>query len=241
MHLLAVRIGTGLKGVRRQDAQKYPKRNSSGGCDQVQMITVKQIKDKCRPGAVAVTIGGNDSRKEQTIDLHRERSGCCDRLFFLCPSCGKKSVVLYLSGKGWTCRTCCPVSPYEGIQNKTKGGADEIGYRMKRYANLKGISFDYPFSYTAFALDDRTRQEGFRNSLKVLQALENMRTQALFFGNRYTVKDFRQVTTLKHPLMKTCSCSDLQQYLYDWHTGKVIQMDRNTIQASLVKTMNRGK
>lgn len=210
-------------------------------CDQVQMITVKQIKDKCRPGAVAVTIGGNDSRKEQTIDLHRERSGCCDRLFFLCPSCGKKSVVLYLSGKGWTCRTCCPVSPYEGIQNKTKGGADEIGYRMKRYANLKGISFDYPFSYTAFALDDRTQQEAFRNSLKVLQALENMRTQALFFGSRYTVKDFRQVTTLKHPLMKTCSCSDLQQYLYDWHTGKVIQMDRVTLQASLVKTMNRGK
>ena len=207
----------------------------------MQMITVKQIKERCRPGAVSLTVSGNDSRKEQTIDLHREKSGCCDRLFFLCPSCGKKAVVLYLSGKGWTCHTCCPVSPYAGIQKTTKGGADEIAYRMDRYANLKGISFDFPFSYTAFALDDRTRQEGFRNSLKVLQALENMRSQALFFGSRYTVKDFRQVTTLKHPLMKTCSCSDLQQYLYDWHTGKVIQTDRGTLQASLVKTMNRGK
>lgn len=217
------------------------KETVQGGCDQVQMITVKQIKERCRPGAVAVTIGGNDSRKEQTIDLHRERSGCCDRLFFLCPSCGKKSVVLYLSGKGWTCRTCCPVSPYEGIQNKTKGGADEIGYRMKRYANLKGISFDYPFSYTAFALDDRTQQEAFRNSLKVLQALENMRSQALFFGSRYKVTEIRQVTTLKHPLMKTCTLEDLIDNFYDWHTGKVIRMDRNIMWASLMKTMNRGK
>ena len=75
--------------------------------------------------------------------------------------------MLYLSGKGWTCHTCCPVSPYERIQNKTKGGADEIAYRMDRYANLKGITFEYPFRYTAFVLDDRTKKESFRNSLKV--------------------------------------------------------------------------
>ena len=205
------------EGCQKTECTKSPKKKQiQGGCDPVDMIRIGQIKDKCRPGAVSVTIGGNDSRKEQTIDLHRERSGCCDRLFFLCPSCGKKSVVLYLSGKGWTCRTCCPVSPYEGVQNKTKGGADEIGYRMKRYAIKKGIRFEHPFSYTAFALDDRISLEAFRKDLKVLQALENMRTQAIFFGRRYTAAQIRQVTRGKHPLLERCTLHDLLSVLYDW-------------------------
>lgn len=180
----------------------------------MKMIKVGQIKDKCRPGAVAVTINSGD--RVQQIELHREKSGCCDRLFFICPWCGRKAAVLYLSRIGWTCRNCCPVSPYHGIQKTTKGGDDEIGYRMKRYAALHGIQFDFPFDYLAFVQDDRISKASFRKHLKVLQALENMRFNAWYLGERFTAAQIRQVVTGKHILMDGCTLQDLRNNVYDW-------------------------
>lgn len=183
-------------------------------------IDVRDLKGKIKPDAQLVTLGIGE--RKQKVLLVYQKTGYGQKRFFLCPSCEKRVEHLYVTSKGiLKCRKCSGIR-YKGIQDTTKGSYDEIAYRMKRYANKHNIDFDFPFSYLAFANDKRCNKQKFRQYLTVLQALENMRFQALFYKTRYTSKLLHQVISGKHPLLYLLTLSDLRKWLYDWHTGKQI-------------------
>lgn len=201
----------------------------------VYCIDVGQLKGHIKADAQSVTIKISTGDKSQVICLAYQKTGYGQKRFLVCPICSKRVQHLYLSeGSNWKCQKCSGVNPYHGIQNKTKGGYDEIGYRMRRFAEKNGISFTFPFNYLNFAFDDRMQKKKFRQCVKVLQALESMRFHSQFFKATYKPKIIRAVTSGKHPLMQN-TLYDLQNNIYDWNTGKKIVM-----QESEVNTLVKG-
>lgn len=182
-------------------------------------IDVRDLKGKIKDDAKGVTLRIGD--KMQHIRIAYQNTGFGKKWFFVCPYCSKNVQHLYIDGTDLKCRTCGGVK-YTGIQNCTKGGYDEIAYRMKRYAAAHDIQFSFPFNYLDFALDARIRKTKFRDSVKVLQALENMRFQGIICKTTYSAETIRQVTSGKHPLLQICSLMELKEYFYDWETGKQI-------------------
>lgn len=167
---------------------------------------------------------GRDQEHRQQINLSWDLKSRAPRAFFVCPFCGKRVRYLYrIPGDLlYKCTDCAGINQYRGIQNMTKGGADEIAYRMRRYADLHGITFNLPFDYLDYLQDPRAGQEDFAEQLKVLQAMENMRFGAVFFGKKYKAAVFRSVINGTHHLMQACTTADLLKYVYDWNKGKGI-------------------
>nr|DAV81924.1 MAG TPA: Trm112p-like protein [Caudoviricetes sp.] len=182
-------------------------------------IDVRDLKGKIKDNAVQVTL--DVIGKKHDLMLAYQNTGFGKKRFFLCPYCSKNVQYLYITGNGLKCRTCGDVK-YTGIQNNTKGGYDEIAYRMKKYAAAHDIQFSFPFNYLDFVLDDRMHREKFRNYVIVLQALENMRFQGIICKTTYSAKTIRLVTSGKHPLLQKCSLMELKEYFYDWETGQQI-------------------
>ena len=184
-------------------------------------IDVAQLKSHIKADAHDVTIrtGG----KSQVILLAYQKTGYGQKRFFVCPCCSKRVQRLYQSeGSDWKCRKCSGVNPYYGIQNNTKGGYNEIAYRMRKYADKVGIQFSFPFNYLDFALDARIHKKKFRDSVKVLQALENMRFHSLFFKSQYKPKVIKSVMNGKHPIIQNVTLEELKNNIYDWNTGKQV-------------------
>lgn len=182
-------------------------------------IDVRDLKGKIKPNAQAVTLTVGE--RKQNIQLAYQKTGISQKRFFLCPRCGKRVEYLYINNGILKCRKCSGVR-YKGIQDTTKGSYDEIAYRMKRYADKYNIIFDFPFDYIAFANDSRINKQQFRKHLIVLQALENMRFQALFYKTRYSSKLLSQVIKGEHPILQQVTLLDLRENIYDWKTGKEI-------------------
>ena len=188
--------------------------------DLAKYIDVNQLKGYIKADAQNVTIRTGD--RSQVIDLAYQKTGYGQKRFLVCPYCSKRVQRLYQEeGNEWQCRKCSGVNPYRGIQNNTKGRYDEIGYRMRKIAEKNNISFTHPFDYLEFAFDARIQKKKFRESVKVLQALESMRFHSMFFGATYEPKVIRAVTSGKHTLMQN-TLDDLKNRIYDWNTGKQI-------------------
>lgn len=183
-------------------------------------IDVQQIKKYIKPDAKTVTL--KHGEKSQVIGLEYQTTGFGQKRFFSCPKCGGRVQHLYLVNESWSCKKCSGVNRYYGIQNNTKGGYDEIAYRMKRYADKQGIKFTFPFDYMKFAFDERITKNRFRQSLMILQALENMRFQAIFYKTKFKPGVFRLVTSGKHPLLHKVTLMQMKENTYDFITGKQI-------------------
>lgn len=110
---------------------------------------------------------------KHVIEIDRLKVGYGYRNYFICPKCGARRTKLYLCDDRLICRECGNVPVYRGIQNMTKGGDQEIAYRMERFAKKHNIEFSYPFEYYDFLFDERSEQKEFRKNLKIMQALEN--------------------------------------------------------------------
>lgn len=178
-------------------------------------VDISMIKD-CIPAGENQIIYKTD--KARTLTISPQKTGFGTRYFFVCPACGKRFQKLYLCGNRLLCRMCGKVPVYQGIQNSTKGGYIEIQYRMNRFAAKHDIAFDYPFDYMHFLLDERIRRQGFRDKLRILQALENMRFQCIMFRSKYDTKTMRSVLTRQHPLLlnEYVTLKDLRDSLYVW-------------------------
>lgn len=191
----------------------------------MEYIDIKQFKDKVKKDAETVTFKNNPDGAEYTVCFGYQKTGYGSKRFFLCPCCSKRVQKLYYVGCGYKCRECAKVNPYKGIKNMTKGGADEIAYRMKRYAAQNDIVFDFPFDYLDFLNDDRVKKASFRKKLTILQGLENMRFQAVMSQTTYTAKILSAVCRGKHPLLESESLWNLKNWFYNWRSGKRIVPD----------------
>lgn len=196
-------------------------------------LDVGQLKGYIKADAQFVTVKTGD--KSQMICLEYQKTGYGQKRFLVCPICSKRVQRLYqVKNYDWKCQKCSGVNPYHGIQNNTKGGYDEIAYRMQRIAEKNSISFTFPFNYLDFAFDERMRRKKFRNCIKIMQTLENMRFYSLFFSVTYKPKVIKLVITGKHPLMQNITLNDLKNNIYDWNTGKQILLSESKVNA-LVK------
>lgn len=199
---------------------------------QHRFIDVRNLKELVKSDAVKVTFALEEG--ERTVHFAYQKTGYGQKRFFLCPQCGKRTVHLYIVKGNLKCRMCSGVKRYEGIQNNTKGGYDEIGYRMQKYAARHDIVFDFPFDYTAFIFDTRTSRKKFSDALKILQALENMRFHALFFKSRYKPSVIKSVVTMQHPLIQSATLKELKNNIYDWNTGDRVVIPESDL-SSFVK------
>lgn len=185
-------------------------------------IDIRQLKGNIEADAEKIKIETAD--KKQIVSLAYQKTGFGCKRYFVCPECSKRIEQLYFNGALWKCRRCSGANPYWGIQNSTKGGYDEIGYRMKRYAMMQNIEFDFPFDYLKFANDNRMKKSGFREKLMILQGLENMRFCSIILKINYEYRIIRSVLSGKHILLHTVTLMDLKNNLYDWHTGEQIRL-----------------
>lgn len=196
-------------------------------------IDIRQLKSHIKPNETVLTIKAGE--QEQKISLEYQKVGYGKRCFFCCPYCSKRVERLYLKNQLWRCAKCHGINLYRGIQNNTKGGYKEIAYRMMRYAGKYNIPFNIPFNYLEFVQDKRIRRNKFRQHLKVLQALENMRFHALFFDHTYKSLDFRLIISGRHPLLQTETLQDLKNNIYDWSTGQQIEVSLQAARALVRK------
>lgn len=187
----------------------------------MEYIEIKQFKEKVPPDAKSATFQTKEG-KENTVYFGYQKTGYGKKRFFLCPCCGKRVTKLYSMRYGYRCRECGGINPYEGIKNMTKGGSDEITYRMLKYAAKHGIQFEFPFDYLQFATDERIRKKSFLKSLKILQGLENMRFQAIMNKTTYASKVLSSVCKGQHLLLQEKSLYDLKNWIYNWNTGQEI-------------------
>ena len=98
-------------------------------------IDVRDLKGKIKDNAIQVTL--DVIGKKHDLMLSYQNTGFGRKRFFVCPYCSKNVQYLYITGNSLKCRVCSGVK-YTGIQNNTKGGYDEIAYRMKKYAAAQG-------------------------------------------------------------------------------------------------------
>ncbi len=194
---------------------------------------MKQFKGHVKQDADRVKIKTGDV--EQILLLTYQKTGFGQKRFFLCPCCSARVQRLYWNSRRWACAKCNKVNRYKGIQNKTKGGYAEIQYRMQTLAEKNDIQFSFPFNYLDFALDPRMRKNTFRQCIKVLQALENMRFYSIMYHSTYKPKVIRMVTKGEHPLFQSSTLDDLKNNIYDWNKG-----NRVILPESLTNTFVKG-
>lgn len=142
-------------------------------------------------------------RYRQKILLNRVKVGCVCKVFFSCPFCGRNCERLFFEQGMFRCFRCCSVSPYKGIQNTTKGGDDYIAYKMQRFAIKNGIGqFNFPFDYVKHPKPKGKHSDRWKKNLAIMQGLENMRTQSIFFNKIWKQKVIQSVEQGRNKLLE---------------------------------------
>lgn len=170
-------------------------------------------KPKKAGKSIVATVNGEKYR----LQLSEQKTGFGVRKFLVCPECERRKTKLFIIAPktGFKCADCIGLNLYRGIQNGTKGGYSELRYRMERYAAKNGITIkSYPFNFAEYNDDPRSEKPRFQRALKILQALENMRGQNIFFKTTYKPGEIKAVLTGKHPNLQRYSIFDLQRYYY---------------------------
>lgn len=137
------------------------------------------------------------SDTKDKIYLAEQTTGFGVKYFFRCPRCNSRREKIYsIDHKYLYCRSCIPINIYKGIQNNTKGGDEEIYYRMKKVAEHYNIgSWEFPFDYMQLSLSrpKYMRVKKWEEGIRKLQALENMRFQNILYKNKYNSKTINHV------------------------------------------------
>lgn len=171
-------------------------------------------KPKKAGKSIVATVNGEKYR----LQLSEQKTGFGVRKFLVCPECERRKTKLFIEivpKTGFKCADCMGLNLYRGIQNGTKGGYLELHYRMERYAAKNGIAIkSYPFNFAEYLDDPRAEKPRFQRALKILQALENMRGQNIFFKTTYKPGNIKAVLTGKHPNLQRYSTRELQQFYY---------------------------
>jgi hypothetical protein len=150
------------------------------------------------------------------IEIVKQRTGYGYKLFIVCPLCGSRRIKLYSYHDSLVCRGCYPFRLYKNMTDTTKGGYEEISYRMSRVAAKYGVQINHPFSYHQMLLNKPKYMHNrtWEGLTRQLQMLANMRFQAIFMKKKYSSELIKYA--LGHCLY-LYSLSDLDKYLIDWY------------------------
>ncbi len=158
-------------------------------------------------------------RVKQKIMFSVVKVGYGKKTFLSCPICGKNKCTLYLENNLFRCSNCCSVNPYKGIQNTTKGGEAYLEYKMERFAMRCGIGeFEYPFDFRKHPRPKGKHKEKWNTNLAIMQSLENMRSQSIFFQKIWNSKTIQSVEQRKNKFL-SYPLPLLERYFYDFDSG----------------------
>jgi hypothetical protein len=148
---------------------------------------------------------------QSRLRFAKQRTGYGFKHFLICPNCGSRRTKLYYYNEDYLCRCCYPINIYGNIQNSSKGGYKYIAYKMKRFADTKGIELvNGPFNYACYQKPAHRKEASWVKDLIVLQALENMRYQSLAFNKRWNTKTVKSVLTWTNTFLYIFDLSDMQ-------------------------------
>lgn len=161
-----------------------------------------------------------DNGREYEVQFADQRTGYGEKKFFICPKCGSRRTKLYLYGDWLLCRSCYPGEFYQSIKNVTPGGDIYIAHLMRSLARKEQIELRrIPFCYLEYRKPKYRHFKKWHTAIVKLQALENMRGQAIFFNKRYPLDVIRGVLKGENALLYVCTLQELDQYFYDWKDG----------------------
>ena len=161
-----------------------------------------------------------DNGREYEVQFAGQRTGYGEKKFFICPRCGSRRTKLYLYGDWLLCRSCYPGELYRTIKNVTPGGDLYIAHLMRSLARKEQIELQrVPFCYLEYRKPKYRHFEKWHTAIVKLQALENMRNQAIFFNKRYPLDVIRGVLKGENALLYVCTLQELDQYFYNWEDG----------------------
>lgn len=145
--------------------------------------------------------------------------GYGEKLFLSCPICGKNKCTLFYKNNLFRCSECCSINLYKGIQNTTKGGEAYLEYKMNRFAMRCGIGeFEYPFDFHKYPRPKGKHKENWNTNLAIMQCLENMRSQSIFFQKIWNSKTIQSVERKKNKYL-LYPLPLLEKYFYDFDKG----------------------
>lgn len=180
----------------------------------IRIADFKKVTEKDSK-AVMVTCDG----VKQKILFSIIKVGYGQKAFFLCPICGKNKEKLYLENKLFRCSECCSLNFYRGIQNTTKGGDAYIAYKMQRFAQRCGIGkFEYPFDFRKYPRPKGKHKIKWEKNLAIMQSLENMRSQSIFFNKVWDSKTIQSVEQGKNKFL-SFPLPMLERNLYAFDSG----------------------
>lgn len=186
-------------------------------------IDVKDVKEVLKGSEFPGTDQSNAylSIDEQPfhVKITYQKTGFGEKPFLCCPKCGSRREKLYLYAERLLCRECLPYSIYRGLTHSTKGGSKYIKYRMQRLAANNRIILKGPFHYDNYPKPKGKNADEWEMILKKLQALENMRNQAIFLNKRYSDQTMRSVLQGNNALLYELWLYDLDRYFYNWDEG----------------------
>ncbi|HCG36162.1 MAG TPA: hypothetical protein DER23_07450 [Clostridiales bacterium] len=200
-----------------------------GVMNRMAFVKIEQFKDVYEKGKSSAT--GIFEDKEVRFFFSKVTVGYGYRHYFVCPVCGGYCIKLYYKDNIFRCIKCSGINAYEGIQHTTRGGYDFIMYKMERFAAKHGIKVEtkdefqkgllqYPFDYRDYNRPYRRKREPWEKALKILQALESMRTQSIFFGKIWDAETIRSVETGKNKYLEY-PLPLLLKYLYPFDGKQV--------------------
>ena len=161
-----------------------------------------------------------DNSREYEVHFAGQRTGYGEKKFFICPRCGSRRTKLYLYGDRLLCRSCYPGAFYRTIKNVTPGGDLYIAHLMRSLARKEQIELQrVPFCYLEYRKPKYRHFKKWHTAIVKLQALENMRNQAIFFNKRYLLDVIRGVLKGENALLYVCTLRELDQYFYNWEDG----------------------
>lgn len=157
---------------------------------------------------------------EYNVQFASQKTGFGEKTFLVCPVCGSRRTKLYVCNDVLVCRDCYPLPVYSGIKNVTPGGYKYIAHRMHSFAKANGIQIKrFPFIYLEYEKPKYKHFEKWHDAITKLQALENMRNQAVFFRKIYPLEVVNSIFEDKNIYLYVCELYDLDTYFYDWEKG----------------------
>jgi hypothetical protein len=177
-------------------------------------LNINQFKDTGRPYTARISLPSGET---QDIHFTAVNVGYGLKRFFVCPFCARDCVKLYYDGNVFKCRLCAPVKLYNGIQNTTKGGSDYLYYKMVRFATKNGIgTIRMPFKYWNYPVPKNKHADKWLKNIAILQALENMRNQSIFFNTIWNNKTIQSIESGNNRLLDALSLFDLEKWFYNF-------------------------
>ena len=126
------------------------------------------------------------------------------RHYFICSLCGEYREKLTFNGDIFACFRCFGVNLYAGIQATTRGGSEFIAYKMQRLAAKNRVEdLKFPFNFYQYERPYRYNQDRWSRALLILQALESMRNQSIFYEKVYDVKIIKSVERGEHKAVQS--------------------------------------